>query len=112
MVSEVFRIRVFVSSPGDLTAERDLVVSICEELTLDLGSLHGFVIEPIRWETHTHSSVGRRSQAVISSQLPQYDIYLGIMGFYFGTETGLYGSGTEEEFEDAVLGFEKNGSPS
>ena len=102
MAKNIVKYSVFISSPGDLSLERDLVTEICNQLTSDLGSIHGFALDPVRWETHTHSAVGERSQSVISSQIGDYDIYLGIMGFNFGTPTGAYGSGTEEEFQDAL----------
>lgn len=110
-MKEIKQIRVFISSPGDLEKERAVAVEVCKQITSDLGSNKGFVIDPIRWESHTVSARSSRSQLAISKQLGQYDIYLGIMGYYFGTTTGEYASGTEEEFEDALRLNIKTGSP-
>jgi len=46
--------------------------------------------------------VGPDAQAVINNQVGEdYDIYIGILGHRFGTQTPRAGSGTEEEFERA-----------
>lgn len=71
----VRNIRIFISSPGDMSAERDLVVKICENIELDLGRIQKFRIDAMRWETHAHSAIADRSQAAITEQLGEYDIY-------------------------------------
>ncbi|WP_245749226.1 DUF4062 domain-containing protein [Jannaschia pohangensis] len=91
-----------MSSPGNLGAERDIVKQVCSEVSRDIGVRAGFRLEPILWESHTYPGMAERSQQVITDQVGDYDIYLGVMGQYFGSDTGLYGSGTEEEFEDAI----------
>jgi hypothetical protein len=101
-MAKVELIRVFVSSPGDMTKERELVTTIANEMNTDIGQIHNFRIEPILWETHSASEIGDRSQNVINSQMDEYEIYLGIMGNKFGSSTGPYGSGTEEEFAIAL----------
>lgn len=60
------------------------------------------ILEPIRWETHAISGKSTRSQEVITNSIGEYDIYIGLMGFYFGSSTGEFSSGTEEEFNDAL----------
>ncbi|WP_299553868.1 DUF4062 domain-containing protein [uncultured Tateyamaria sp.] len=102
MVKSVLGIRVFVSSPGDLKEERALVKRVCEEINVDTGNLLGFYLDPIFWETHTSSGISGRSQEVITKQIGEYEIYLGLMGFYFGSDTGVASSGTEEEYNDAL----------
>lgn len=104
-------LRVFVSSPGDLQSERDIVTRVCEEITLDLGSIRKFRLEPVKWETHVHSGIADRSQQVILDGIGDYDIYLGVMGYYFGSDTGKYASGTEEEFREALNRYEKDQQP-
>ena len=94
-----------------MARERDLVVAVCDQISIDLGSKNGFVIDPVRWESHTVSARSERSQLAITEQLGDYDIYLGIMGYYFGSSTGAFASGTEEEFEDALAMNLQNGRP-
>lgn len=110
-MKQIKQIRVFVSSPNDMAEERDMVAAICDQISQDIGSVKGFVVDAIRWETHTVSSRAERSQEAINQQLGVYDIYVGLMGFYFGTATGKYASGTEEEFEDALALNEHGGHP-
>jgi hypothetical protein len=52
--------------------------------------------------------IGNRPQEEISAAFGEFEIYLGLMGFSFGTPTGNFGSGTEEEYCLAVQGW-KNG---
>lgn len=104
-------VRVFISSPGDLEQERELVTEICNQITQDLGQIKGFRVDPIRWETHANSSRSERSQLAITEQVGEFDIYLGLMGVYFGSSTGAYSSGTEEEFEAAMQSNDETGTP-
>ncbi len=61
----------------------------------------------LRWETHSAPS-GGRPQAVINEQIPEYDIFVGIMWKRFGTRSGVAGSGTEEEYRIAYRAWERN----
>lgn len=85
-----------------MSQERELVASICMQTNQDIGVYEGFRLEPVRWETHTASDIGERSQEVINGQISSYDVYIGLMGTYFGSDTGKFQSGTEEEFEQAI----------
>ncbi|MCU9838866.1 DUF4062 domain-containing protein [Ruegeria sp. WL0004] len=112
MSNLVRKITVFLSSPGGLSEERDLVETVCKQLTHDLGNHLGFVLEVLRWETHTRPAAGLSAQDTINKQMGiDYDIYLGILGVRFGTETKKWGSGTEEEFELAYESWRKNSRP-
>lgn len=97
MTKRVTKVRVFVSSPGDVQHERDSLPAVIEELNGTIGQPLGVVIELVRWETHCHPAVGR-PQSVINNQIEKYDIFIGIMWKRFGTPTGEADSGTEEEF--------------
>ena len=55
--------------------------------------------------------IGPGPQRVVDEQTPVYNIYLGIMATRFGTPTGRCGSGTEQEFRDALKNWKKAGSP-
>ncbi len=99
MVSQIRKVKVFLSSPGDVSAERNIAKEVCDEINLDLGGMHSFSVELIRWETHARPSIDERSQNVINREIgDDYDIYLGVFGTRFGSPTGHYESGTEEEF--------------
>ncbi|WP_132546776.1 DUF4062 domain-containing protein, partial [Rhodovulum euryhalinum] len=94
MPKKIQEISVFVSSPGDVVLERGAVSEVCEEINLDVGRRLGFRIQPITWESHTVPQKSGRSQEAINDQIEEYDVYLGIMAARFGTDTGIYGSGT------------------
>lgn len=107
MTHEVTKVRLFVASPGDVRAERDMLNSVVNELNYTTGLKLDFVIELVRWETHCRPGLGR-AQEVINEQIGPYDIFLGIMWKRFGTPTGDADSGTEEEFNLAYQEWEKN----
>ena len=104
------KLRVFVASPRDVVEERRRLSSVIEELNRSIAKDKGLVLELIRWETHATPDMGR-PQEIISRQIGQYDILIGIMWKRFGTHTGLSGSGTQEEFDFAYRYWKKTGKP-
>lgn len=107
MEQVVKQFKVFVASPGDVSVERDAVPKVIAEINLILSALapeKKILVDLIRWETHTHPGLGADAQDVVNRQLPDYDIFIGIMWKRFGTPTSRAGSGTEEEYKKA---FEK-----
>ena len=112
MVKTVRSVSVFLSSPSDLSREREIIADICNKISLDLGDVQNFSINLLRWETHVYSSKGTSAQDVITKQIGQdYDIFLGMMAGRFGTPTEKFGSGTEEEFMDALERNRKTSKP-
>ncbi len=95
-------VRIFVSSPGDVRAERDILDTAIDEVNRSEGERCGVVLRSFRWERDVAPHVGPPPQAVVDQATPPYDIYLGIMAARFGTPTEGYGSGTEKEFQDAM----------
>jgi formylglycine-generating enzyme required for sulfatase activity len=104
-------IRVFVSSPGDVPAERAVLDSVVKGINTTDGQHRGFRLEVFRWETNTTPKIGPKPQPVVDAQTPPYDIYLGIMSVRFGTPTDTAGSGTEEEFNAALAKWQTLGEP-
>ena len=112
MVENVRKVSIFLSSPGNLSAEREIATEVCQLLNLDLGRSEKFNIELIKWETHTHSARGESTQEVINDQIgDEYDIFLGVFGARFGTPTKAWGSGTEEEFRLAKKRSDETSKP-
>lgn len=101
------RYRLFVASPGDVAAERQTLERVVREINQTHGEPLEYTIELLRWETHAGPS-GGRPQAVINDQIPEYDIFVGLMWRRFGTPTGVAGSGTEEEYRLAYKAWERN----
>lgn len=101
-----------MASPGNLSEDRKKVSEIIKHINLDSGQREGFVAEIVSWETHTRPAAGEYAQAVINDQFPDdIDIFIGMMGTYFGTPTKEWGSGTEEEFQIAFSNWEKTKAP-
>jgi hypothetical protein len=99
--------RLFVASPGDVSAERKALDRVVKEINETHGVPLKYSIELLRWETHTTPS-GGRPQGAINDQIPEYNIFIGIMWRRFGTPTGVAGSGTEEEYRIAYRAWERN----
>jgi hypothetical protein len=110
------RIRIFVSSPGDVADERRQCGEAVEELNATMRALipdQDVELELIRWESDTHPDLAGSPQDVVDEQLPaDYDIFLGIMWSRFGTPTGESGSGTEHEFRASQRGWRDRRQPS
>jgi hypothetical protein len=93
--------KVFVASPGDVSNERNVIPKVVAEINLIISAIapeKGILLDLIRWETHVHPGLGADAQDVVNQQLPDYDIFIGIMWKRFGTPTSRAGSGTEEEY--------------
>ncbi len=100
---------VFVASPSDVDEERNRLEDVIRELNTAWARDLGIRLELIRWETHAYPSFGEDPQAVINEQIPQdFDLFIGLMWYRFGTPTGRAGSGTVEEFQRAKERYDAN----
>ena len=105
-------IRVFLASPGDLVAEREIVEELVNELNGIWGHKVGVTLRLVRWERDVRPGVGDDAQAVVNSQVPgDYEVFIGLLWGRFGTPTLRYSSGTQEEFERAIARRKESGSP-
>ncbi|HFB65558.1 MAG TPA: hypothetical protein ENJ60_08480 [Aeromonadales bacterium] len=95
-------VTVFISSPSDVSAEREILDSVVNELNRTWSRTLGIRLEPIMWEIHSRPAFGNDPQDVLNDQLPDdYDVFLGILWGRIGTPTPRAESGTLEEFEHA-----------
>jgi len=102
---------VFVASPSDVDEERNRLEEVIRDLNTAWARELGIRLELVRWETHAYPSFGKDPQSVINDQIPDdYDLFIGLMWYRFGTPTGRAGSGTVEEFQRAKERFDKNQS--
>lgn len=68
------------------------------------GQSRSLFFNMITWEDLVAPDIGESPQDVINQQVGNdYDIFLGVMWSRFGTPTASADSGTEEEFQRAVL---------
>jgi hypothetical protein len=104
-------LKVFVASPGDVRQERDKLAKVIFELNQTLTILapeKGLALELVRWETHVAPGLGVDAQDVVNRDLPEYDIFVGIMWQRFGTPTKRAASGAHEEFLQAYERWKKS----
>lgn len=99
MARDIKNYKVFISSPSDVNAERDIVQEAIEQINQLNGSREAFHLTPVRWEKDVSSQIGGNPQDIINQQIgDDYDIFIGILCNRFGQKTSSYESGTEEEF--------------
>ena len=102
--------RIFVSSPGDVKAEREVLKELIEdELQKTIGADRGIQLEAWLWEYESRPGMGDIQQN-ITEQIGDYDIFVSIFWTRFGTPTERFDSGTEEEFRDAYDQWRKDPS--
>ena len=94
---------IFVSSPADVSVERDAVSEVVEEINKIKGKALGYEFETIKWETDVLPTFGDEPQEIIDTEVGEaYDLFVGIMSSKFGTPTAIAQSGTQHEFEKAL----------
>ena len=94
-------IRIFISSPGDVKAERDALKNLIRnDLQRTLGDTKSLYLNPILWEDLGRPGMGN-IQDNLFKQLGDFNIFIGIFWLRFGTPTGTHDSGSEAEFRKA-----------
>jgi ubiquinone/menaquinone biosynthesis C-methylase UbiE len=102
MSQNIRLLKIFVSSPGDVSEERKILDEVIHRVNSTDGTELGLRLDLFRWEEDVASHLGHSPQDVVDQQMPDFDIYLGILGARFGTPTDKFGSGTEAEFHSAL----------
>ena len=106
---------VFLASPGDMNQERQIIREFFEEYNRVTARLWGARFVVIDWENYVTAGVGRPQELITSQTLEKYRgslaLVIGLMGQRFGSPTGDYESGTEEEFEWALNSYLDTGFP-
>ncbi|MGH9760822.1 MAG: DUF4062 domain-containing protein, partial [Blastocatellia bacterium] len=108
---QVSVIRVFIASPRDLADERLKFRDVVEEVNRIKAGTIGIQLIPLGWEDVLP---GRgRPQALINEDVKSCDLFVLLLWKRWGTPSGGYTSGTEEEFELArKLSDTQSGKPS
>jgi hypothetical protein len=110
------RLKVFISSAGDVEAERRLAKRVIARLNEELsGQVY---LLPVLWEDEPLVASETAQSQIIAPR--DTDIYVAILWARMGTmlpdhivreDGSRYDSGTEFEFEDAVAGHDAAGKP-
>lgn len=97
--SHLKRIPIFLASSSDLSEERKLFNRILEEVNTNIAKPKGLLLEAIVWED---TLIGKgRPQSKINEDLKQCNLVVLLLWKKWGSPTGKYSSGFEEEYEVA-----------
>ena len=110
------RVRIFISSPGDVAEERQRALTVVERLQEEFSGR--LSLEPLLWEQEPLLATADFQSQIRSPA--DFDIFVNILssrlgsplGSHFTREDGTpYASGTEFEFEAAVASHRATGRP-
>ena len=102
-------LRVFLASPSDLGEERERAHVAVEAINRSVARSLGWHVELLGWED-TLPGVSR-PQALINAAVDTCDLFIGLLWERWGSPTGAYSSGFEEEFERARRRRATSGAP-
>lgn len=109
MARDLKQLTVFISGTDEADAEKAALRRVVDELNKRLEKTHSVTIRVVGWPDDVRPGVNTDLQAEINRQFGStFDIYVGLLGTRFGTPTPRAGSGTEEEFEDALARFQSD----
>jgi hypothetical protein len=104
------RVRIFLASPGDVTAARDAIRRGVQRVNKLAANRNGFQFEVTGWED-IPAGRGDRAQDLINPYVDQATIFIGVLHRRFGTPNGVAESGTEEEYVRARNRSHRESSP-
>ena len=104
---QVRQIRVLVSLPNDIKAERDLLDRVVEDINRNIAEPGSFVFQLFKGR----ATLSKRHRIVSIASCPTATSYSRDLRTHFGTPTANYGSGTEQEFRAALERFDSEGKP-
>lgn len=112
----VRKLRIFVSSPGDVGQERLVAQRVIERLHREFSAF--LELEPILWEHEPLRATSHFQDQILAPSTS--DIVICILWSRLGTrlpaqykraDGSSYESGTEWEFEDALAAYKERGTP-
>jgi len=114
------KIDVFISSPGDVYEERQIVKRVIERCNRMHSIKEHYVLLPLAYEESVPAEVGKRPQTIVDHHMMKAgssDLFICMLWHRMGTpitheQTGEYfQSGTEYEFVDAYRHNQVHGKP-
>jgi len=112
----VKKLRIFISSPGDVFEERAIAQRVIERLQSEYAGR--VALTPVLWEHEPLVASSTFQEQIIRPS--ETDVVVSILWSRLGTrlpkgftraDGSRYDSGTEYEFEDAIEGFRKSRKP-
>ena len=101
-------LHVFLASPSGLQDERKMTKEIVDRINSSIRET-GWTVELLGWEDRLPGY--GRPQAQINEDVDACDLFLGVLWNRWGSATGDFTSGFEEEFERAVNRRRESDSP-
>lgn len=108
MAQAVRELRVFLASPGDVEAERAAVREVADRINANFEE-RGVRVRIVGWE-RVRTELGR-PQELINPHVYKCDVLIALLNRRWGSDSGLYSSGFEEEFEVALERRQSGGAP-
>lgn len=102
-------IRVFIASPNDLVDERKMFAHVVNRVNRNKARSLNYLIEPIGFEDALPG--GGRPQELINKDVEECDVFVLIFWKRWGSTSGKFSSGTEEEFSIADKRFRRDRVP-
>ncbi|MFJ8863836.1 DUF4062 domain-containing protein [Streptomyces sp. NPDC102451] len=109
MAANIREVVVFIASPGDVQGEREAVRMAADSLNNLHSAVSAVRVRVTGWE-HVQPE-HERPQEVINELVDECDIFIGVLHRKWGSPTGQYDSGFEEEYERALGRRKATGSP-
>jgi hypothetical protein len=100
---------VFLASPSDLVEERKVARKVVDKINRIVSQSIACHIDLRGWEDTLPNS--GRPQSHINKDVESCDLFIGMLWGRWGSSTGQYSSGFEEEFELAKQMYRNNQSP-
>ena len=101
-------LRVFLASPSNLEDERKATKEMVDRLNLTIRE-SGWTVALLGWEDRPPGF--GRPQAQINADVDACDLFLGVLWRRWGSPSGEFKSGFEEEFERAISRRKRSASP-
>lgn len=102
-------VRVFIASPSDLVDERKIFLEVVARVNLNKARSMNYLLEPIGFEDALPG--GGRPQKTINKDVEECDVFVLLFWKKWGSDSGEFSSGTEEEFSIADRRFRKDKVP-
>lgn len=111
-MSTVRQIPVFIASPNDVAAEREVFKETIDQLNNGFGRGAQVEFVPVEWEDQL-AETGRRVQDVLNQRIGECQLFVLVLHSRWGRkdDKSTYSSYTEEEFETAMNLWRTTGSP-
>jgi len=99
-MKNVKQYQVLISTPSDVQEELKSIEKVIDNFNRTFGLYNGIALLPVHWSKDVFPQSGGRPQSLINSQIVnESDFVISVLWTRFGTPTGKYDSGTEEEIE-------------